>query len=44
MVLLIVFALDDATHSPSIENTKPPVTWLLKTPKEQTRVAEVSLA
>lgn len=39
-----MFSLDDAKRSPSIQNTKLPVTWLLKNTKEQTTLAEVSLA
>lgn len=44
MGLLIMFSLDDAKPSPSIQNTKSPVTWLLKNSKEQTTLAEGSLA
>lgn len=44
MGLFIIFSLDDPKHSPSTQNTKPPLTWVLKNPKEQTTLAEVSLA
>lgn len=44
MGLFIMISLDYAKPSPSIQNTKSPVTCLLKTSEERTTPAEAILA